>query len=293
MYIGKIQLKQRRMKIKKISFSLGLIGLSLLSSLTLQAKTNHTIDSIGIENKDGKEIIIHKLAAKETYYSLGRLYNVTPKDIISFNANKRLKIGETIKIPTNRAFLANQVAQTSSTITDPEFIEYKVGAGETLYTISKRFQVAADYIVEFNNLQGNSLKAGQTLRIPQGPRAIQPLADADPVAIEEVDKEFSLPPNRYGLTQVNSKGIGVWIDGLNTEDGNMLALHKTAPVGTIIKITNPMTQRTTYAKVVGKYNDSNDTRDAIIVISKATASLIGIIDKRFLVNISYGMPNRE
>jgi hypothetical protein len=54
-----------------------------------------------------------------------------------------------------------------------------------------------------------------------------------------------------------------------------------------------MTQRTTYAKVVGKYNDSNDTRDAIIVISKATASLIGIIDKRFLVNISYGMPNRE
>jgi rare lipoprotein A (peptidoglycan hydrolase) len=73
----------------------------------------------------------------------------------------------------------------------------------------------------------------------------------------------------------------------------MLALHKTAPVGTIIKITNPMTQRTTYAKVVGKYNDSNDTRDAIIVISKATASLIGIIDKRFLVNISYGMPNRE
>lgn len=279
------------MKIKKISFSLGLIGLSLLSSLTIQAKTNHTIDSIGVENKDGKEIIIHKLAAKESYYSLGRLYNVTPKDIISFNANKHLKVGETVKIPTNRAFQTTLAVQPSSTITDPEFIEYKVGAGETLYTISKRFQVAADYIQEFNNLQGSSLKAGQTLRIPQGPRAVQPIAD--PVAVEEVEKEFSLPPDRYGLTQVNSKGIGVWIDGLNTEDGNMLALHKTAPVGTIIKITNPMTQRTTYAKVVGKYNDSNDTRDAIIVISKATASLIGIIDKRFLVNISYGMPNRE
>lgn len=279
------------MKIKKISFSLGLIGLGLLSSLTLQAKTNHIIDSVGVENKDGKEIIIHRLTAKESYYSLGRQYNVIPKDISSFNANKRLKVGETIKIPTNRTFSTSRIVQTNSTNTDPEFVEYKVGAGETLYTISKRFQVTVAYIEEFNNLKGKSLQVGQILRIPQGPRPIQHIAD--PVAVEEVEKKLSLPPDRYGLTEVNNKGIGVWIDGLNTDDGNMLALHKTAPVGTIIKITNPMTQRTTYAKVVGKYNDSNDTRDAIIVISKATASLIGIIDKRFLVNISYGIPNKE
>ena len=279
------------MKIKKISFSLGLIGLGLLSSLTSQAKTNHKIDSIGVENKDGKEIVVHRLAAKESYYSLGRLYNVTPKEIISFNANKRLKVGETVKIPTNRTFSTSPIVQSVLTNTDPEFIEYKVGAGETLYTISKRFQVAADYIEEFNNLNGNSIQAGQILRIPQGPRPL-PIV-TEPVAVKEVEKEFSLPPDRYGLTQVSNKGIGVWIDGLNTEDGSMLALHKTAPIGTVIKITNPMTQRTTYAKVVGKYNDSNDTRDAIIVISKATASLIGIIDKRFLVNISYGIAGRE
>ncbi len=278
------------MKIKKISFSLSLIAFGLLSSLTSQAKTYLTIDSIGVENKDGKEIIIHRLAAKESYYSLGRLYNVTPKDIISFNSNKKLKVGETIKIPTNRTYSVTPITQSTATNTDPDFVEYKVGAGETLYTVAKRFQVSVDYIQEYNNLNGTNLQVGQTLRIPQGPRPIPIIAD--PV-VEETEKEFSLPPNRYGLTQVNNKGIGVWIDGLNTDDGSMLALHKTAPVGTIIKITNPMTQRTTYAKVVGKYNDSNDTRDAIIVISKATASLIGIIDKRFLVNISYGIPNKE
>lgn len=279
------------MKIKKISFSISLITFGLLSSLTSQAKTNYTIDSIGIENKDGKEIIIHKLASKESYYSLGRLYSVTPKDIISFNANQRLKVGETVKIPTNRPFSITPITQSTVTNTDPDFVEYKIGAGETLYTVAKRFQVSVDYIQDYNDLNGTNLQVGQTLRIPQGPRP-EPII-VDPVAVEETEEEFSLPPNRYGLTQVNNKGIGVWIDGLNTEDGNMLALHKTAPVGTIVKITNPMTQRTTYAKVVGKYNDSNDTRDAIIVISKATASLIGIIDKRFLVNISYGIPNKE
>jgi LysM repeat protein len=278
------------MMIKKISFCLSFIGLGLLSSQTLQAK-NIAIDSIGVENKDGKEIVIHKLEAKETYYSLGRLYNVNPKDIISFNSNKRLKTGEVVKVPTNRAFSIQPAIQAAPANDDPEYTEYKVGAGETLYTVAKRFQVSVDYISEYNQLKGNIIKPGQLLKIPQEPRP-QPLIE-ELAVVEETEKDFSIPADRYGLTQVNSKGIGVWMDDLNTEDGKMLALHKTAPVGTIIKITNPMTQRTTYAKVVGKYNDSNDTRDAIIVISKATASLIGVIDKRFLVNISYGLPNKE
>ncbi len=273
--------------IKKISFRLSFIGLGLLSSLTLQAK-HVTIDSIGVENQNGKEIVIHKLEAKETYYSLGRRYQVDPKDIIAANSNKRLKKGELVSIPTNRPFSSPAVIQSVSTTDDPEYIEYKVGAGETLYNVAKRFQISVDYITEYNELKGDIIKAGQLLKIPQGPRP-QPIID-ELAFTEETEKEFSIPADRYGLTQVNSKGIGVWMDDLNTEDGKMLALHKTAPVGTIIKITNPMTQRTTYAKVVGKYNDNNDTRDAIIVISKATASLIGVIDKRFLVNISYGVP---
>jgi LysM repeat protein len=279
------------MNIKKISLGFSVIGLCLLSSLDTQAKTNHVLDSIGVENKDGKEIVIHRIVAKETYYSLGRLYNVKPKEIISLNANKRLKVGDVVKIPTNRSFTPETIKTANLVSNDPEAIEYIVSANETLFTIAKRFQVSVDYITKFNNLEGKTIKAGQIIQIPQGPPP--PQVVENPIAVEEVEKEFSLPPNRYGLTQVNSQGIGVWMDGLNTDDGKMLALHKTAPIGTVIKITNPMTQRTTYAKVVGKYNDNNDTRDAIIVISKATASLIGVIDKRFLVNISYGVPDKE
>lgn len=134
---------------------------------------------------------------------------------------------------------------------------------------------------------------GQVLNIPQG--NIQPVVSEEPVEeaiAETVEAEPSrnVPGSRYGLRQVDERGVGVWMEGLNS-DGNMLALHKTAPVGTVIKITNPMTQKTTFAKVVGKYNDNSNTRDAIIVISKATANLLGILDKRFLINISYGVPN--
>ncbi len=284
------------MNIKKMYMGFGVFSIGFFAALTLQAKPISFIDSIGVENKDGKEVVIHRLAAKETYYSLSRLYQLNPKDISSFNNARKLKIGDLVKIPTNRNFSAASKKASSNTINaSAEYIEYKVGRGETLYNIAKRFQVSVESIIDFNNIKGNSIKLDQILKVPQGNTLRKVEATVDEIAPMEnnevAEKQFALPPDRYGLTQVSDKGIGVWIEDLNTDDGKMLALHKTAPVGTIIKITNPMSQRTTYAKVVGKYNDNNDTREAIIVISKATANLIGVIDKRFLVNISYGIPN--
>ena len=71
----------------------------------------------------------------------------------------------------------------------------------------------------------------------------------------------------------------------------MLALHQTAPIGTVIKITNPMTGKSTFAKVVGKFTQNESSKDAIIVVTKATADLIGALDKRFQATLIYGVPN--
>lgn len=303
------------MNIKKLTVQLTVIVGSLLYGYDSYSKNTVFIDSIGVENNEGKQIILHQLTAKENYYAVGRKYGVSAKDIISFNKNKSLKIGDVIKVPTSRPFQAlkseksiqvlpgavvTQTAKDSTTPLsgnntgqqpDPAFIEYRVGAGETLYTIAKRFEVSVETITETNHLQGKAIQPNQVLRIPQANE------EPAPAPIVEVDEEMepteepSTPANRYGLRQVSDRGIGVWMEGLNTEGGKMLALHKTAPIGTVIKITNPMTQRTTFAKVVGKYTDNSQTKDAVIVISKAAATQIGIIDKRFLVNISYGVPN--
>ncbi len=280
-------------------------GLALSVLLTLfsfhaeaASAPSTAVDSIGVENHQGKEVVLHRLAAKESYYSLSRTYAVNPNDIIAFNNNKSLKIGDVVKVPTNRTFTrpgsSGNTPATTSSPANASSTQYKVGRGETLYNISKRFQVSVAQLVQFNNLKNEQdIKVGQVLNIPQG--NIQPVVSEEPVEeaiAETVEAEPSrnVPGSRYGLRQVDERGVGVWMEGLNS-DGNMLALHKTAPVGTVIKITNPMTQKTTFAKVVGKYNDNSNTRDAIIVISKATANLLGILDKRFLINISYGVPN--
>lgn len=323
------------MKNEKILKKLGLTLTCIISSSIVLASPLTVRDSVGVENQGGKKVILHKIESKESYYSLARKYNLSPKDIISFNANKSLRSGEVVKIPTNIAFTNNTnsnktVAASQSipnvpptnggtTVTSQatDFIEYKVGTKETLFAISKRFGVSVDAIKQANNLADNSLKAGQIIKIPnttveaaasdptvakkvisnkelssvdgQGGQTStnKRLEDVSPEEEVEESKTDSTPANRYGIKQVAANGIGIWMDDLNGETGKMLALHNSAPVGTVIKITNPMTNRTTYAKVVGKFNETSENKDAIIVISKSVASLIGVIDRRFQVNISY------
>jgi len=51
-----------------------------------------------------------------------------------------------------------------------------------------------------------------------------------------------------------------------------------------------MTNRTTFAKVVGSFTENAATKDVIIVLTKSAADALGALDKRFQVNISYGTP---
>jgi LysM repeat protein len=293
-------------------------------------------DSVGIENQNGKMIILHKLDPKDNYYSIARRYNVKPKDVIDYNNNAKMQIGAIIKVPTDRPFastftpvktappatpvytkstktITTEVTTTAAPINNnqPEYTQYKVSAGETLYAISKRFQVRVDDIISWNNLKSNSLSAGQMLRIkrdePQPAAAPVIVAPAettvtavkdhtlkrDSTRVTESDSLGSrrLPNNRYGLTEKNEKGTAVWISDPNLDAKKKYVLHRTAPVGTIIKITNPNTNKTTFAKVVGSFTDNETNKDAIVVMTKDVAESLGALDKRFYVTLSYGSPN--
>ena len=91
-------------------------------------------------------------------------------------------------------------------------------------------------------------------------------------------------------TKKKERGVGLWLSSLADDGQTSLALHKTAPIGTILKIMNPMNQSVTFAKVVGKFGENEDTQGAIVVLSKSVASSIGLIDKKFQVEITYGIP---
>lgn len=381
-----------------------------LLALTAPLFAKPFYDSVGVENQNGKKIILHKVEPKETYYAIGRRYGVNPNAILNFNDRVPLQPGATIKVPTDLPFsepvktaAKNASAQPAVQTTQ----DYKVGQGETLYAISRRFNVTVDEIKAANNLSSNNLTPGQILHIKSGsvPATVtapvkEIVAETKPVAtpppayhatvqtpantpaqatqdykvsagetLYSIAKRFStttenikalnnmqndniIPgqilhvpagttnignapavvvqtpavpdPNayrpqpyvakrdttrvtapvdtaatgthsangRFGLNEKDEKGVGTWLDDTMGLDPNKkLVLHRTAPIGTVIKITNPMSNRTTYAKVVGRFNDNEATKDVIIVMTKNVAESLGALDKRFHVVITYGVPN--
>lgn len=276
----------------------------------LALSASASIDSIGVENLNGKKNIVHKIEAKETYYSLGRKYNVSPQTIIQFNDNKSLQIGSIVKIPTERPFIEqNLINSTNLQESTSTIIEYKVGPREYLYSIARKFNTTVEQLKALNNLSNNNLSIGQILKVPNGSSNSEQIASQTTQApvnpapiitnqpailtdsIQNASERLKLPVARYGLREVNERGIAVTLTDENLNEKNMLALHQTAPIGTVIKITNPMTGKSTFAKVVGKFTLNEMTKDAIIVLNKATATLIGALDNRFQVTLIYGVPN--
>jgi len=268
-----------------------------------------SIDSISVEELNGFKNIVHKVEAKESYYSIARKYNVNPQSIIQFNNNRSLQIGTVIRVPTERPFkeLKTDKVQAASG-SKVAVIDYKVGPREYLGLIARKFNTTVDDLRALNNLSSNNLAIGQIIKVPYGTAPIEQLAPPPPAPIDtpvisptnqptQIDSSknasdrLKLPPARYGLREVNERGVAVWIADENLDGTKMLALHQTAPIGTVVKITNPMTGKSTFAKIVGKFTENESTKDVIIVVTKAAADLIGVMDKRFQATLVYGVPN--
>jgi len=188
--------------------------------------------------------------------------------------------------------------------------QYKVSAGETLYSIAKRFNTTVDNIMKLNNMQSNTIQPGQLLNVRAN--ATPPAPQAAPVVVQNSDSVvakrdstvvshqdsanatiFHANANKFGIFEKDEKGVATWMEDDSLDPNKKLVLHRTAPIGTVIRITNPMTNRTTFAKVVGRFTDNEQTKDVIIVMTKNVAQSLGALDKRFQVSLSYGVPNEQ
>ncbi len=282
-------------------------GVSLAQAQSNTVSTKTTV-------KNGKTFLEHTVTSKDTYYQLSRIYGVPVKDIMNANNKKNLRVGDAVFIPAKdeakKEEPKKEIAKTNSsnegdsrTLGNPNsetiqakiLTEYKVGNNETLYSIAKRFSTTVDNIKKLNSLNTDTVREGQTLKIPDGnvvviQKETAPAAINIPIPENLSKEEIEFETNRYGIREKKEKGIGIWMENLESGGRSNLALHRTAPVGTILKITNPLTKSVTFAKVVGKFSDTSESRDAIVILSKSAASYIGALDKRFLIEIAYGAP---
>ena len=107
----------------------------------------------------------HKVAAKENYYSIGRIYNISPKDIAPFN-NLQLESGLTpgyvLKIPLN----SSNFFQSGNAAADETFVPvyYEVKEKEGLYRVAvNHSDLPVETLKQWNNIKGETVKKGTKL----------------------------------------------------------------------------------------------------------------------------------
>ncbi len=95
-----------------------------------------------------------------------------------------------------------------------------------------------------------------------------------------------------GRQEVKEEGIASWIEDEELNANKYYALHRTAPVGTIIKVTNKGNDESVFVKVVGFLPPNSDNEGVIIKISKASAERLHVADRTFESDLVYGLSTK-
>ncbi len=284
----------------------------VLFLLPLASQAN--VDSVGVETIEGKRYILHKVEKGEGLYGIARIYGTTPSTLQQVNnlSSTILDLGQIIKVPSKnispaKAVVIEQVEPKEQIVKNPkldktQFVNHTVGKGETLYQIAKKYGTTVTEIREINNIKGTSLSYRQRLKIPkkgviiENPDLIDPTEEeAKNVKVEvtkgTADTKVSTRDNKYlQSTEFSETGIAGWINDKSINPKKSIALHKTAPIGTIIKVTNLMNNKSVYVKVIGTLPETGDNENIIIVVSKAAVNMLGAVDQKFRVNLNYSIP---
>jgi LysM repeat protein len=118
-----------------------------------------------IEGTTPKLFLIHKVVPKENFYSIGRMYNVTAKDLASYNNlqfENGLSVGESIKIPLTE----NNFLQSGTSVEGESLIPvyHSVQPKEGLYRISINYnKVPLTSIKKWNHIQSDAVNVGTLL----------------------------------------------------------------------------------------------------------------------------------
>lgn len=135
------------------------------SVLHLQKKASSTPDTIKTRSKDVKinsnnliDSNIHVVKPGETLYSISKLYFLSLQELMDLNQmhSNSITVGQKLKV---------KKINIEKPLSSPVNTTHTVKSGDTLYSISKLYNVDVDTIKKLNNLTSNSLQIGQILTI--------------------------------------------------------------------------------------------------------------------------------
>jgi LysM repeat protein len=118
-----------------------------------------------VEGNQPDIYLIHIVSPKENFYSIGRMYNISPKELASFNNLQfadGLRIGQTLKIPLTQYNFSQTGEKGSDDALIPVY--HVVQPHEGLYRVSLNFnKIPLTRLRTWNHLQSDELSVGTSL----------------------------------------------------------------------------------------------------------------------------------
>ncbi len=278
-----------------------------------------SVDSLGIENRNGYAFVIHKVDPGQTLYSLSKRYNCAISDVISKNPELdggfAIKVGQQIVFPVmqngthvksvKEKSIAKEIVTekntedaeaTSGNTPEPSAPRtsavafHVVKDGETVYSISRQYGIAQEDLIRINEIQELKINPGQKLIVDKSYFAIKKTPQIKEVKTDDF-KEKMAKSGFPAVKMKKVKEVGL-AEVINTGNKSQkyLALHRTAPVGSYLTVTNEATGDSVQVKVVGNMAESAIDPAIVVRISPMAFSKLRPRDSKIRAAVSYITP---
>lgn len=211
---------------------------------------------------------IHVVEPGQTLYSLAVRYNVPQANLRKWNSlsTDNVLIGQAL-IVSERAYTARQPANAPKT-------------------------------------EPAKPAAKPTTPKPAPPRIDKP---EKPAPTPVTDRERTSPPATTSATEpkviragdtaplptqgrrISDLGLAEAIEG-NDDSGKYLALHRSAPIGTLVQVRNDVNNQSIWVKVIGRLPDTGVNDRILIKLSARAFAKLSPTDRRFRTEVSYIIP---
>ncbi|MEL6275529.1 MAG: LysM domain-containing protein [Bacteroidota bacterium] len=275
------------------------VVLYLLFSTSLLATGDSTrfllpTDSILLreDRLSGHLIFPHTLEEGQTLFGVAQFYGLRLDDL--YYLNPQLKggytAGDEVKIACPSVILRTYISYDSIDHFVP--VWWELQKGETIYGIVHRMlNLPNEEDLYFNNpgLDPSTLKLGQKLFIGWMPIAgisaeMQGEVE-DPYVRMNTGMREQWERVSVGKQLKSATGKAAW-----TRDGDQnqfLALHRTAPINSLIEVMDKRTGKVIYCRVVGRIPDQVYDKYVQVVVSPLLVKAFGVRDRFFYVQVKH------
>ena len=274
--------------------------IAFLVALQLSSEAS-TLDSLGLKKENNKTFLLFKVGPKQSLFSILKRYNLSLSEFKSANADVQIpvKTGEIVYIPLHYLEESNpapKIVEEKAPESPKEAEIHIVAPKQGLLSVANMHKVTMAELRKWNNLTSDRLQEGQRLIVSDPARSassiavdksnLLPAKTATPAAPASTETVVA-PAKEKGPEDIKKKietGIAELID-VPDNSGKFLALHRTAPIGTLVLVKNLTNNQSIWVKVIGRL--PNGDSKVIIKLSPKAFEKLNAVDKRVRAEISY------